>query len=77
MIESHKIAVISAITFLVFMLLYLSFNGKKAADKVYTPLSEVRCSDLERLYDECETSANVDRCRKRYDLKIAMCYGAR
>ena len=39
-----------------------------------TPLSEVRCSDLERVIDECEASDDVALCRGRYDVKIAMCF---
>lgn len=38
------------------------------------PLSEVRCSDLERVIDECETADDVALCRGRYDVKIAMCF---
>lgn len=38
------------------------------------PLSEVRCSDLERAIDECEAAGDVALCRGRYDVKIAMCY---
>lgn len=54
-------------------------NGNKDGENkdIPPPLSEVRCSDLERLYDECETSTNIERCRGRYNLKIAMCYGVR
>lgn len=38
------------------------------------PLSEVRCSDLERVIDECEAADDVALCRGRYDVKIAMCF---
>lgn len=39
-----------------------------------TPLSEVRCSDLERVINECEAADDVALCRGRYDVKIAMCF---
>ena len=39
------------------------------------PISEIRCSDLERVYEECESAPDVAICRGRYTIKIANCFG--
>ncbi len=53
-------------------------NATKWSGSTYRPtiipLSEVRCSDLERVIDECEAADDVALCRGRYDVKIAMCF---
>jgi hypothetical protein len=53
-------------------------NTTKWSNSTYKPttipLSEVRCSDLERAIDECEAADDVALCRGRYDVKIAMCF---
>lgn len=58
----------------------ISFAAKTSHDHrikhkpTIIPLSEVRCSDLERVIDECEAAYDVALCRGRYDVKIAMCF---
>lgn len=59
----------------VFLCLVLINKSEKESDGIkITPLSEVRCSDLERAIDDCEASDDVALCRGRYDVKIAMCF---
>lgn len=58
----------------------ISFAAKTSHDHrikhktTIIPLSEVRCSDLERAIDECDAADDVSLCRGRYDVKIAMCF---
>lgn len=49
-------------------------EGKPEARK-NTPITEIRCSDLERVYEECESAPDVAICRGRYTIKIANCFG--
>ena len=66
------------ILFIVLVIIYAAKtsheNRTKHNKTAQIPLSEVRCSDLERAIDECEASDDVALCRGRYDVKIAMCF---
>lgn len=58
---------------MVIILIPIASKSKKH-NPTTIPLSEVRCSDLERVIDECEAADDVALCRARYDVKIAMCF---
>lgn len=72
-------AEISVATILILiMVIAITLSPIAAKGKKHNPttiqLSEVRCSDLERVIDECEAADDVALCRGRYDVKIAMCF---
>lgn len=69
------IAVIQVIMciFLGYFLAFVLYKKTEQPKKI--PISEIRCSDLERVYEECESAPDVAICRGRYTIKIANCFG--
>ena len=57
-------------------ILAYSLDDKPQKTKL-TPIAEIRCSDLERVYEECESAKDVALCRGRYTIKIAACFGVK
>lgn len=72
-IEIFEMTILILILVIAIILIPIVAKGKKH-NPTTIPLSEVRCSDLERAIDECEAADDVALCRGRYDVKIAMCF---
>ena len=80
MVEIMKIDIIAYAAFLgIFALGACTIAAFSAVEKTESPkkipISEIRCSDLERVYEECESAPDVAICRGRYTIKIANCFG--
>ncbi len=71
--EIFGLTILTLIIVIAIMLIPSAAKCKKHNPTII-PLSEVRCSDLERVIDECEAADDVALCRGRYDVKIAMCF---